>query len=110
MSKLREIRWTWASKDSNVRNGYLAMDGRMTLAELIERMTEVAPGVPLEEININWATVVWSRPATPEEEAERAEQRRRHDQRREAWELETLDRLLAKYRPELHAEEQPHGR
>lgn len=110
MGELREIRWTWQSKDSNMRNGYLAMDGRMTVAELIEKMAEIAPGVGLDEMQINWATVVWSRPATPEEEAERAEQRRKHDQRHEAWEIETLEKLLTKYGPDRRAEEIFRGR
>lgn len=93
----RDIRWTWQSKDNDLRNGYMAVDGRVSIADLIAHMAEVAPGVDLADIAVNWATVVWSRPATADELAERAEALRRHDERHEAWEREALARLFRKY-------------
>jgi hypothetical protein len=97
MGKLREINWTWASKDNDLRTGYLAVDGRLSIAELIEHMRTLAPGVPLEELEINWATVVWHRPANEEELAQRREAQRRYDERHEAWERKTYERLAEKY-------------
>lgn len=97
MGEARNLRWTWQSKDSDLRNGYLAMDGRVSLADLNAWMQNYAPGVAPEEIMVNWATVVWSRPATNQELAERAEQRAAWDKRHEAWERETLAKLTAKY-------------
>ena len=47
---------------------------------------------------------------TAQIEAERAEQRRKHDQRHEAWEIETLEKLLTKYGPDRRAEEIFRGR
>ena len=95
--KPRDIRWTWASKDNDLRTGYMSVDGRVSIADLIEHMHRVAPGVDLADIQVNWATVVWHRQATAEELAIRAEAIRRHDERHEAWERETLARLTAKY-------------
>lgn len=95
--KPREIRWTWASKDNDLRNGYMAVDGRLSIADLITHMAEVAPGVDLADIHVNWATVVWSRPATTDEVAERKRAQERWEARHEAWERETLARLTAKY-------------
>ena len=97
MGEPREIRWTWQSRDNDVRVGYLAMDGRMSIAELIERMRTVAPGVALEDMQINWATVVWTRPATAEELAVRRAADARQRERLEQWDRETLARLTEKY-------------
>jgi hypothetical protein len=97
MGEPREIRWSWQSDTNDLRNGYMAVDGRISIADLIARMQEVAPGVDLADINVNWATVVWARPATDQELEARAEGRRRHMVRQEKWERETLARLLNKY-------------
>jgi hypothetical protein len=106
MGEPREIRWSWASKENDLRTGYMAVDGRMSIAELIEHMREVAPGVALGDIQINWATCVWSRDATPEEVAQRREAERRWEARHEAWERETYARLLKKFGPPPAADHQ----
>jgi hypothetical protein len=126
--KPREIRWSWAYSSTrcphcsaalpkgmqyptctgcgrvldrallDLRNGYMAVDGRVTIAELIEHMRQVAPGVSLDEINVNWATVVWSRPGTDEEIADRRQAEALWEARHEKWERETLARLTEKYK------------
>lgn len=100
MGKPREVSWTWQSKDNDLRNGYMAVDGRMSIAELVEHMRNIAPGVDPADIQVNWATVVWARPATNEEMAQRKQAIDRWEARHEAWERETLARLTAKYWPE----------
>jgi hypothetical protein len=95
----RPIRWSWASRDSDIRTGYLAVDGRITIKELLTLMDELAPGVEIADIAVNWATVVWSRPATDEELAERARHDARAAARHAAWEREALARLYARYGP-----------
>jgi hypothetical protein len=92
-----DVRWRWEADDSDVRIGYLAMDGRVSLDQLIETMRELAPDVAPRDIQVNWATVVWSRPATPEELAERQQWRDRQAERTERWERDTLARLARKY-------------
>ena len=95
--KPREVRWTWASRDSNLRTGYMAVDGRVSIADLIAHMAEVAPGVDLADIAVNWATVVWHRQATAEEIADRRQAEERWEARHESCERKTLARLTAKY-------------
>lgn len=97
MGKPREIRWSWQSKDNYLRTGYMAVDGRMSIAELIEHLRTVAPGVDPADIQINWATAVWSRPGTAEEIDQRRRVEAAHEARHEAWERETLARLTEKY-------------
>ena len=95
--KPRDIRWSWQSDDNDIRTAYMAVDGRMSIAELIEHMKNVAPGVDIADIHVNWATVVWSRPATKEELTIRRQAQARWEARHEAWERETYARLKAKY-------------
>lgn len=97
MGEPREIRWSWQSMDNDLRVGYMAVDGRVSIADLITHMADVAPGVELADIQVNWATVTWTRPATAEELKVRREALRRHDDRHEKWERETLARLIKKY-------------
>lgn len=97
MGKPREISWTWQSRDTDVRVGYMAMDGRVSIAELIAHMETVAPGVGIDDIQVNWATVTWTRPANAEELAERKAWADRAQSRHEAWERETFARLMKKY-------------
>jgi hypothetical protein len=93
----REIRWSWQSNDTDLRVGYMAVDGRMSITDLVEYMATVAPGVHPADIHINWSTVTWTRPATEEELAQRQAALASHNARQEAWERKTLARLLAKY-------------
>lgn len=97
MGKLRDLRWTWQSGDTDVRVGYVAVDGRITIAELIVRMQELAPDVSLEDIEVNFATVTWTRPANAEELVARRASVDRQRARHEKWERETLARLTKKY-------------
>lgn len=97
MGEFREVRWTWQSNDNDLRNGYLAVDGRVSIAELIYHMEQVAPGLTIEDMEINWATVVWSRPATGEELEQRRLAQAQWEARHERWERETLARLTEKY-------------
>jgi hypothetical protein len=95
--KPRDIRWSWASNDNDLRTGYMAVDGRMSIAELIEHMQQVAPGVDLADIRCNWATVTWSRPATAGEIAERKQAQAAWEARHEKWERDMLAELTLKY-------------
>jgi heme exporter protein D len=95
--KPREIRWSWASDDNDLRTGYMAVDGRISIADLIEHMRAVAPGVDVADIQVNWATVVWRRQATPEEIVQRRQAQDRLQARHEEWERKTLARLIGKY-------------
>lgn len=98
MGKPREIQWSWESQNTDVRVGYMAVDGRMSITDLIAYMETVAPGVALDDIDVNWATVKWTRPADAEELAQRKRVTDRHQARHEAWERETLTRLKKKHR------------
>jgi hypothetical protein len=100
--QVRGIRWTWATKGSDLRNGYMTMDGRISLAELIQLMGDVAPGSGFGDIHLNWATVTWQRVATPEELEERAEFDRSQAARREAWEHDMYKKLRAKFEGGSH--------
>lgn len=97
MGKPRDITWTWASKDNDLRTGYMAVDGRMTIPELIEHLAVVAPGIDLGDIHLNWATVSWQRPATGTELAKRAVANDRWQQRHDQWERDTYERLSKKF-------------
>lgn len=95
--KPREIQWTWQSRDTDIRVAYMSVDGRMSIAQLIEHLREVAPGVDIADIWINWSTVRWSRWANAEELAERQEAIDRSNARHEVWEREMWQKLQAKY-------------
>jgi hypothetical protein len=97
VGEFREVRWTWQSKDNDLRTGYLPMEGRISIADLITRMRETAPEVALEDIQVNWATVTWSRPANAEEMEQRRVANERWERRHEEWERKTLARLTEKY-------------
>ncbi len=102
-----EPRWSWASKDNDDRNAYMAMDGRVPLTDLIAHLEQVAPGVPLGEIGINFGTVTWSRPATAAELADRAQLDAAQRARQEEWERKTLARLSEKYSEEMSSRMRP---
>lgn len=97
MGEPREVRWNWESNDSTTRTGHMAVDGRVSIADLIEHMQAIAPGVALGDIQINWATVKWTREATAEELDQRRQANERWQARHEAWERDTLKRLTEKY-------------
>jgi hypothetical protein len=96
--RLKPIHYSWTSNRVDARRtAYLPMEGRMSLAELVEHLAELAPGVPPEDIGVNWATVTWERDATPEERAEREARATEHRRRTEEWERAKLVELTAKY-------------
>lgn len=94
---MREVRWTWESKDGDTRVGHVSIDGLISIADLISHIQEVTPGASLDEIQVNFATVKWVRQATADELAERDEWNERQRVRQERWERETLQRLTEKY-------------
>lgn len=89
--------WYWASKDNDLRNAYLRMEGRASLADFLAHLQQVASDVPYEEFGINFGTVTWSRPATEEELAERATRLDAARVRHEEWEQKMLVQLMDKY-------------
>lgn len=95
--KFFEPYWTWASKDTDVCVAYMRMDGRISIADLLTHLAEVAPGLPPEELMLNCATVKWERPATADELAERAAWAAKAQARHEAWERRMVVELSAKY-------------
>lgn len=97
----KEIRRNIISEaDDDHRSCYMGMDGRVTVADLIDHLQAVAPGKGLDEIGINFATVRWVDDATPEEKQARADWRAANAERREKWERETYERLKAKFEPD----------
>lgn len=88
--------WISASNDEQVKC-YEGMRGRVALTTLIEHLAEVAPGIPLDQFGINYATVTWVNQATEDERAKRAEQKARSAERHAKWEQETYERLKAKF-------------
>lgn len=80
------------------------VSGSVSLAALVAHMATVAPGVPLEDVDVHPVTVWWLSPSTDDERQRRAERRRCDDQRhaawkrqREAWERTTYERLREKF-------------
>jgi hypothetical protein len=101
MGEMEQVRWTWQSRDNDLRTGYMTVKGRVSIAELIEHMKTVATDASLEDIQVNFATVTWTRQATAEELVVRDEMNERHRQRHEAWERRTLATLMEKYKAEF---------
>lgn len=97
MGEITNLRWHWESNNNNTRVGYVSCEGRVSLAEIVEHIRAITPEVNPDDIRVNFATVTWTREATPEEIADRRERMHRHDARHEEWERRTLGRLLRKY-------------
>lgn len=79
---------------------YVHMPGRFALSALLAYLEEKAPGIPLDQVGVNFGTLQWVEDATPEELAAWEESDRHHAERKEKWERETLVRLKAKYEGE----------
>lgn len=93
-----EVQRSIISRDNeDERKCYMGMHGRVSVASLLAHLATIEPDLKPEQMMLNFATVTWTSPATEEERAARAEQRRRADERTEAWERETLVRLKKKY-------------
>ena len=98
MSRFEEVRRRLSSKGEGDHSScYLSANGKVSLAELIIHLREVAPGKTPEEININFATVTWVDAPTAEEKAARAAAIEAHAVRHARWERETYERLKAKF-------------
>jgi hypothetical protein len=95
----RLLNRTLPTKGSDKRSNYLAMDGRVSVADLLAYMALNHPSVHPSEMMLNFGTLTWVDDATPEE----LEQMRRWEEERgrktEEWERATLQRLTEKYGP-----------
>jgi hypothetical protein len=80
-------------------DNYLGMQGYTTLQEILDKLSEIAPGVPASEILLNFWQLRWTTDATPEEIAEREAKKAAAAANSEKWERETLARLTEKYGP-----------
>lgn len=67
--------WHWESKNNDIRLGQSRVGTTVTVADLLAHVQEIAPGVGLDDVKLisNYASLRWSRPATAEELAERAQ-------------------------------------
>lgn len=90
----------WRDPDSDVREGRLGFHGDATLAEIAEALRTANPGFDPMTAVIRSATVLFERPATSEELADRERWNRAREERRERGEREALRNLYAKYGPE----------
>lgn len=88
--------WKMGNEDSPMCC-YLGMEGRVTIGDLVQHFTENYPHVDPMALRLNFATVKWEEPPTPEDEEKRRQQRVEHARRKEHWERETYDRLKAKF-------------
>lgn len=73
------------------------MDGRVTVTELLTYLEEHAPGVPLDNIGIDWFSLVWVDEVTAKERADYDRRAARRTQNRIDWERKTLAELVEKY-------------
>jgi hypothetical protein len=89
-----------SESDDDHRSCFMGMDGRVTLAALIDHLREVAPGKGLDEIGINFGTVRWVDAATDAEKRTRAEWREKSAAQKAKWERETYERLRLKFESE----------
>lgn len=96
----KEVRRSWMSSDDDAQiSCYMAMEGRVSVAALLDHLREVAPGRTAEEIGINFATVTWIDTPTGAEAQARVQRQALHDERHAHWERETYERLKAKFEP-----------
>jgi hypothetical protein len=88
--------WKKGTEDSPMQC-YLGMQGRVTIAHLVEHFAENYPHVDPMQLRLNFATATWEEPPTPADIAYREECRARHAERTEQWERETYERLKVKF-------------
>ena len=97
----QDRRWptpsAWNDKTGDTRTVYLEPVGPVTLAALIERLAELAPGVSFDNVQLNFMTASWVRDATEEELADRDRVNAQRAARQQAWELQTWRNLNEKY-------------
>lgn len=82
------------------RDNYLGVEGYVTVADLLEKLEEVAPGVPREEILIHYWQLRWMTDATPEELIEDEERSRRVAEGQAKWKREQWSRLVEEFGPD----------
>ena len=98
MSVDEEARRCWQSSDDDSQmRCYLGMQGRITLAELIEHFAEKYPHVDPMRLNLNYVTATWEEPPTADDLAKREAWRVQKAQRQARWEEEMYARLKAKF-------------
>jgi hypothetical protein len=94
----RAIRRSFITKDNDDQRAcYMAVDGRVSIPDLIAHLEAVAPGTPIEAFGLNFATVAWVDEATEDERRDRAAWRAEWAERHEQWERETYERLRLKF-------------
>ena len=79
------------------RANYVAMDRKVTLAELNAWAAENIPGTPPEDILVNFSTFSWEDDATEEEKDAWDREKAAQAARTERWEREQLAHLTQKY-------------
>lgn len=95
-----DICWSWKSNDSDVQKATMRVLKNPTLADLIEHLSEVAPGVAWGDIRVSGG-VVWEREADAETKAQRAQRRAENHARTQEYERATYLRLKAKFENEV---------
>lgn len=99
MGEFVRYRRVWSTKEKgSPMSCYLAVEGRVTVAEVIEHFKETYPEVDPLGVDLNFTTAHWEEPATPEDLAERERREAWHQERLEKWERETYERLKKKFR------------
>lgn len=97
--KFGDVVWSWKSRDSDIQKGTMRILKNPTVADLIDHLDHVAPGVPWGDIRVSGG-VVWEREADAETKAERVAWRAKTGVRAEEWERATYLRLKAKFEGE----------
>ena len=79
------------------RDNWVAMEYHVTVADVLAWLAENVPGVPLDQITANYATLRWEDDATPEEIVAYEKNEAARAARTEEWERKQLATLTAKY-------------
>lgn len=79
------------------RHNYVGMEGRVTVTELLAYLAEHAPDTHLDQVFLNWTTVVWVNEATAVELAEQEARAVARAAKLKEYELSELLRLTVKY-------------
>jgi len=94
-----EPRRYWSSKDPEQpkMRVYVGIKGRATLADLMSYVEENSPGVGPSQIELNFASAVWTEPPTAEEIEQNREWEATRELNREEWERKQYEKLKAKF-------------
>lgn len=97
---VRRRRYPKRDVDRNYRrDNFVAMEYHVTVADVLAWLAENAPGIPLDQIIANYATLRWEDDATAEEITTYERQEVARAARTEEWEREQLAKLTEKYGP-----------